>query len=170
MLQTVRMNYVPDETVLQPATPDSSLGNRALRAYMAEIVGRYHGRAVTETDIDQAMRDNPSGDLRPPGGLLVVAHQRDTPVGCGGLRWLDDHVAEVTRVYVAEPARGYGLGTRLMAELERLARGHGRTTLRLDTRSDLTEARRLYADLGYREIAPYNTSSYAEHWFEKNLT
>src|SRR5699024_312067 len=114
--------------------------------------------------------DNPSGDLRPPGGLLVVAHQRDTPVGCGGLRWLDDHVAEVTRVYVAEPARGHGLGTRLMAELERLARGHGRTTLRLDTRSDLTEARRLYADLGYRENAPYNPGSYGEHWFEKNLT
>ena len=31
------------------------------------------------------------------------------------------------------------------------------------------EARALYARHGYREIAAYNDSVYAAHWFEKRL-
>lgn len=163
------MTYVPEETVLQRAEPDSAVGSRVLWSYMAEIVSRYHGRPATDEEIADSMRANPSGDLRPPHGLFLVAQQRHALLGCGGLRWLDDSVAEVTRVYVAGSARGRGLATWLMAELERLAGEHARTTLRLDTRSDLTEARRLYGELGYHEIPAYNTSSYAEHWFEKTI-
>ncbi len=43
-----------------------------------------------------------------------------------------------------------------MGELEHLAYQHGRSRLRLDTRSDLVEARRLYERLGYREVPPFN--------------
>ncbi|MBJ7597346.1 MAG: hypothetical protein DLM67_09205 [Candidatus Nephthysia bennettiae] len=57
-----------------------------------------------------------------------------------------------------------------MHELERLARAHGRSTLRLDTRSDLMEASRLYARLGCREVPAFNAGQYAEHWFERSLT
>ncbi|NYV79008.1 GNAT family N-acetyltransferase, partial [Streptomyces sp. UH6] len=39
----------------------------------------------------------------------------------------------------------------------------------LDTRSDLVEARALYARLGYRETPPHNDGVYAEHWFAKDL-
>jgi hypothetical protein len=39
----------------------------------------------------------------------------------------------------------------------------------LDTRSDLVEARALYARLGYQETEPHNYDPYAEHWFAKNL-
>jgi 4-hydroxy-4-methyl-2-oxoglutarate aldolase len=42
-------------------------------------------------------------------------------------------------------------------------------TLRLDTRADLTEARRLYTRHGYREVAPFNDGPYADHWFAKTL-
>lgn len=45
----------------------------------------------------------------------------------------------------------------------------GLTTARLDTRKDLVEARRLYARNGYVEIPAYNSSPYADHWFEKRL-
>jgi hypothetical protein len=41
--------------------------------------------------------------------------------------------------------------------------------MRLDTRGDLTEARALYARLGYDEVEPFNDGPYAEHWFEKAL-
>jgi hypothetical protein len=41
--------------------------------------------------------------------------------------------------------------------------------LRLDTRHDLAEARRMYARHGYREVAPFNESPYADHWFAKPL-
>jgi hypothetical protein len=50
------------------------------------------------------------------------------------------------------------------------AEEHGLHTVRLDTRDDLVEARRLYARLGYREVDAFNDGPYAEHWFRKDLT
>jgi ribosomal protein S18 acetylase RimI-like enzyme len=65
--------------------------------------------------------------------------------------------------------RRHGLGVQIVAHLEQVAVGEGRTRMRLDTRSDLTEARALYSRLGYREVEPFNDEPYAEHWFEKTL-
>jgi hypothetical protein len=42
--------------------------------------------------------------------------------------------------------------------------------LRLDTRGDLTEARRLYARHGYREVPAFSQGLYTDHWFEKILS
>ena len=41
--------------------------------------------------------------------------------------------------------------------------------MRLNTRSDLVEARSLYARYGYTEIEPYTMGSYVDHSFEKRL-
>jgi hypothetical protein len=41
--------------------------------------------------------------------------------------------------------------------------------LRLETRHDLVESRRLYAALGYEEVPAFNHGRYAEHWFAKSL-
>ena len=82
---------------------------------------------------------------------------------------LPERVGEVKRLFVAPAARGRGLGTRLMGELERIARGHGLSLLRLDTRHDLVESRRLYAALGYEEVPAFNDGQYAEHWLAKPL-
>lgn len=40
----------------------------------------------------------------------------------------------------------------------------------LDTRTDLIEARALYARLGYTETERHNEDPYAEHWFTKDLS
>jgi hypothetical protein len=62
-----------------------------------------------------------------------------------------------------------GPGRTLVTEVERLAREHGARTLRLDTRADLVEARRLYSRLGFAEVPAFNRGRYAEHWFAKML-
>lgn len=49
------------------------------------------------------------------------------------------------------------------------ARAAGVHTVRLDTRSDLVEARALYARHGYAEIPCYTDSPYADHCFAKRL-
>ena len=85
------------------------------------------------------------------------------------MRLCPSGVAELTRVWVRPESRRLGLGARLLAAAEEEATGFGAVALRLDTRSDLTEARRLYARLGYREIAPYHDGPYADHFFEKRL-
>lgn len=86
-----------------------------------------------------------------------------------GLRFVPERIGEVTRLFVVKGARKRALGARLMQALEVTARERDLTRLRLDTRSDLVKARRLYARLGYREVAPFNSGQYAEHWFEKAL-
>ncbi|RZU63801.1 acetyltransferase (GNAT) family protein [Microterricola gilva] len=78
-------------------------------------------------------------------------------------------VGEVTRVFVDGSARGLGVARLLMAELEVQARSLGLAALRLDTRSDLVEARRLYAAVGFAEVDAHNADPYAEHWFRKEL-
>lgn len=115
------------------------------------------------------MQAAPSDDLIPPRGLLLLARRGEEVLGCTGLRLYGDS-AEVTRVYVAATARGQGLGSRLLAALEDEARAQGVQLLRLDTRSDLIEARRLYTRHGFQEVEPFNAEPYAQHWFSKQLT
>ena len=55
-------------------------------------------------------------------------------------------------------------------EVERIASERGIRELRLDTRADLVEARRLYEQLGYHEIPPFGDNPYAGHWFAKRLS
>lgn len=164
----MRLVPVADITV-EPVAPSSPRAEHILRAYYADVVSRYHGRDASDVEVDAAVRDDPSDDLVPPRGLLLVARQEDAVLGCVGLRLLPDGVGEVTRLYVTAEARCRGLGSRLLHELELAARKRRVSWLRLDTRSDLVEARRLYIRHGYREVAPFNDEPYAEHWLGKSV-
>ena len=169
----------PTERVsIEAVGPDSEAARAALRLYVDDVASRYYGRQATCAEIDAALADDPSDDLAAPDGVLLVAFDDDAAaaassppavVGCAGLRVLPGGIGEVCRVFVTVSARGGGLGARLMAELERLARARDLRLLRLDTRHDLVEARRLYARLGFREVPPFNADRYAEHWFAKAL-
>ncbi|MFD3871254.1 GNAT family N-acetyltransferase [Streptomyces sp. NPDC058623] len=147
-------------------TPDATI---LRRAYYAEVAGRYWKRAVTDAEIDQGMLDFPADDLAPPSGRFLIGRLDGVPLSCGGVRLIDPVTAELTRVYVDPRARGTGGGAALLAALEATGRSLGAERVRLDTRSDLVEARALYARHGYREIPAYNSGPYAEHWFEKPL-
>ncbi|MER6515474.1 MULTISPECIES: GNAT family N-acetyltransferase [unclassified Streptomyces] len=147
-------------------TPD---GTALRRAYYAEVAGRYWKRSVTEAEIDQGMLDFPADDLLPPTGRFVVGRLDGRALACGGIRLLDPVTAELTRVYVDRRARGTGGGAALLTALEDAGRALGAERVRLDTRSDLVEARALYSRHGYAEIPAYNSGPYAEHWFEKPL-
>jgi acetyltransferase len=61
------------------------------------------------------------------------------------------HRAEVQRVAVANAARGRGIGTRVMAGIETLARERGITLLWLTTH-DGTDACGFYEALGYTKL------------------
>lgn len=159
---------------LEVMDPTSEPARRILWSYMDDIVSRYFERPVTDEEITAELQESPSDFLALPHGLFLVAHHKDTGtvLGCAGLRLPEEQggAGEVKRVFVAHAARGHGLGMRLMTELERLGREHGLTGLRLDTRSDLVEARRLYAHAGYTEVAPFNRNPYATHWLAKPLS
>jgi len=181
-------------------SPAAEQARWVLRAYFEDVAARFYGRPATEDEVAAAMREDPSDDLVLPHGLILVAHDEGAVLGCAGLRLppgnqqpgvpvpdtrtpgvpvpgvpvpgiqLPGRVAEVTRVFVVPAARRRGLGSRLLDGLEGHARRLGVATLRLDTRRDLTEARRLYARHGYREVPAFSQGPYADHWFEKILS
>ena len=79
-------------------------------------------------------------------------------VGCVALRALDRHgasIGEIKRLYVRPSGRGSGIGRALAQRVIERAKGIHYRELRLDTLATMTAARRLYAELGFRECAPY---------------
>jgi ribosomal protein S18 acetylase RimI-like enzyme len=158
-----------DPPTLIAVDPASALALEALRAYWADILGRYWQRPATPAEVALVLEEEPSDDLILPHGHLVVAVARRQAVGCGGLRLGGGDAAELTRIHVAPALRRHGLGTRIVTHLEQQAIAHGKSRLRLDVRSDLVEARDMYVRLGYREVPRFNDHRYVAHWFEKPL-
>jgi ribosomal protein S18 acetylase RimI-like enzyme len=140
-----------------------------LDAYLQDVVGRYHGRPLTDAELVLARASMSSEDLAEPRGVLLVARLHTTDVGCVGMRFFDREVGEVTSLFVAEGARRHGVGALLLDKIEAIAADRGLTTLRLDTRHDLIEARRLYARHGFCEVPAFNDEPIAERWFAKAL-
>jgi GNAT superfamily N-acetyltransferase len=91
----------------------------------------------------------------PPSGAFLLAEEDGALVGCVGLRRFADGVAEMKRLYAVPAVRGRGTGRLLATGIIGAARELGYARLRLDTLPSMTEARRLYASLGFRETAAY---------------
>jgi DNA-binding MarR family transcriptional regulator/GNAT superfamily N-acetyltransferase len=147
-----------------PVEPTHRHAVHCLHEYFTDLNARF------DVGFDPAL-SNPAGtdDLRPPGGLLLVATLRSTPIGCGALKFHGSDPAEIKRMWVAESARGLGLGRRLLTELETHALTSGAQVLRLETNQSLVEAIGLYRSAGYVEVPAFNNEPYAHHWFEKHL-
>jgi len=147
-----------------PRDPADPHAQHCLREYVRELDGRFEGGFDPERSISA---DAP--ELRPPAGLLVVASLLSEPIGCGALKFHPGEPTELKRMWVAESARGLGVGRRLLAELEAHAAKSSSPIVRLETNAALTEAIALYRSAGYSEVAPFNDEPYAHHWFEKDL-
>jgi len=96
----------------------------------------------------------------PPRGDLWLAFVDGTARGCVALRPLPDDahdadVVELKRLYVADEARGRGLGRRLAEVAIDHARAAGARTMKLDTLAHMDAARALYADLGFVPCPAY---------------
>lgn len=87
-------------------------------------------------------------DYAAPHGLFLLARPDEAPTACGALSWLDDHRAEVKRMWVACEGRGRGLGRPLLTALEGKALAAGRSRVVLDTNSALVEAVGHYSRMG----------------------
>jgi GNAT superfamily N-acetyltransferase len=159
----------PPPISVTAASPSGSDGRTLLAAYFEELISRYQHRPGRAEEVEAAMSDYPSHDLVAPKGAFLVARRGSTPVGCVGLRVRPNRVGEVTRVFVLPAERRRGIGTRLLGELETVARAYNIRRLALDTRDDLVEARRLYLHCGFEEVPAFNGRDYAEHWFAKYL-
>jgi GNAT superfamily N-acetyltransferase len=147
--------------VVDPAGADA---RACLRAYFAELDRR------SDSPFDPAKGTSAEPhELRAPAGAFLIAYLGDEPIGCGAVKHHAGGPSEIKRMWVAESARGLGIGRRLLAELEGLARERRAPSTRLDTNRALVEAIAMYRSAGYREIPAFNDEPFAHHWFEKAL-
>ena len=124
------------------------------------LFGEYSGlvaEALCFQNFDQEIEALP-GQYAPPGGVLLIARDKDAAAGCVALRRLDAATGEMKRMYVREAYRGSGLGRRLAAEVIEEARKRNCARMVLDTLPKLGPAIALYRDLGFRETGPYLAS------------
>lgn len=156
-----------------PEAPDSPAATALWRAYYTEVSDRYYllheGRRTDPAELEREIAAQSWDELRPPKGQLLVARFAGEAGGTAGVRLLSAETAELKRVFVQESLRGKGGAPLLVRAAEEAARAMGAARMILDTRSDLTEARALYARLGYTETERHNDEVYAEHWFTKDL-
>ena len=144
-----------------PAHPDAKM---CFERYFAELERRSNSRLDPVTLV--AARPH---ELRSPAGLLLLGYLHSEPVGCGAVKHHPDAPSEIKRMWVAETARGLGIGRRLLVELEASAARSGATKTRLETNGTLSEAIGLYRSAGYVEVPAFNDEPFADHWFEKRL-
>lgn len=144
--------------------PASREARWCVAQYVAELARRFEGGF-------EPGRSLPAEDdrLRPPAGAFLVASMDGEAVACGAVKRIAPEVGSLKRMWVADAARGLGVGRRVLEALEREARALGMTTVRLETNRALDEAIALYRSAGYEEVAPFNDDPYADHWFEKSL-
>jgi DNA-binding MarR family transcriptional regulator/GNAT superfamily N-acetyltransferase len=147
---------------VDPETPDAQ---RCLRAYVAELNRRAPQRGF---DPRKGATAEPH-EVRPPNGAFVVVYLRGEAIGCGAVKHHPGDVTDIKRMWLAESARGLGLGRRLLEHLERLAREHGSTEAHIETSDVLPEAIALYRSAGYVEVPPFNDEPFADRWFSKSL-
>ena len=92
-----------------------------------------------------------------PGGCLILGRDpaASIVVACVGVHRIAAETCEMKRLFVAESARGRGVGRRLALEAVRAATQLGYSRMVLDTLEGMVAARQLYSSLGFKKIDAY---------------
>jgi GNAT superfamily N-acetyltransferase len=87
--------------------------------------------------------------------FVVLAKIGEEAVGCGAIKWFDDHSMEVKRMFVQPAHRGKGIAKGILSELEKWSRELGFEHCVLETGKRQAEAVALYFKCGYEVIPNY---------------
>lgn len=141
------------DIVIAPENPRQDDVAAAIAALDTFHNGMYPPEANHILDLDA---------LCGPDVNFLVARRGGEVLGIGAL-WLreDEGFGEVKRMFVKAEARGLGLGHKLLATIESLARGQGLTKLMLETGTLNTDALKLYARAGFTKRGPF--ADYPDH-------
>ena len=126
-------------------SPDATRLRAAADQYNEELYGHADQSPIDPEEFQPAR-----------GGVFLVAYQHDRPVACGGFRRAEPPAppgaAEIKRMFVAEDARGQGIGRMVLNALEAAARRQGYAQVVLDVGRKQGVAHGLYESNGYRRI------------------
>ncbi|MGX9147596.1 GNAT family N-acetyltransferase [Mesorhizobium sp. 128a] len=103
------------------------------------------------------------------GGDFVVVRIGTQLAAMGGLKRVDDDVAELKRMRVAPVFQRRGLGRRILGELESRAVALGFKWIVLDTTTIQVGAQRFYETAGYIRLREGMLHGYAVIFYQKRL-
>lgn len=124
------------------SNPDFVAFVKLLDAYLAQKDGREHDYYNQSNTI--VMLKN-----------VVVCSENGVPVACGAIKEFDADAMEVKRMFTMPKARGKGLASRVLTELEEWAAEIGYKSCVLETGKRQVEAVELYKKKGYVLIPNY---------------
>jgi len=99
--------------------------------------------------------DNFPVQYSPPTGSLFLALSQNLPIGCVGVRYFEDGICEMKRLFVKPNFRGKRVGRLLAEAAVKAGKILGYERMRLDTLPTMEKANHLYRSLGFIEIEPY---------------
>lgn len=99
--------------------------------------------------------DNFPVQYSPPTGSLFLALSQNLPIGCVGVRYFDDGICEMKRLFVKPNFRGKRVGRLLAEAAVKAGKFLGYERMRLDTLPTMEKANHLYRSIGFIEIEPY---------------
>ncbi|MTI31394.1 GNAT family N-acetyltransferase [Xanthovirga aplysinae] len=86
---------------------------------------------------------------------VVVAYNNGKALGCGAIKPYNNEIMEVKRMFVSSEARGKGIATLILKELEKWAQELNYNGCILETGEKQPEAIGLYVKSGYERIPNY---------------
>jgi putative acetyltransferase len=86
---------------------------------------------------------------------VIIAYVNNEPVGCGALKQYNESSVEIKRMFTTKEARGKGVATKILNELENWTKELGYTACVLETGIRQAEAVQFYKKNSYKEIANY---------------
>ena len=118
-------------------------------------------KLVNQLDAELAIKDGDDHDFYHQfNGIanlnfVIVAYKNKQAIGCGAIKPIDTSSMEVKRMFVPESARGLGIATKILNELEGWATYLGYKKCILETGKKQVEAIALYKKCAYKIIPNY---------------
>jgi len=137
---------VTDALTIRPEPPDQPDVLRMIEALDAHMTSLYPPESNHLLDV---------AALMDPAVTFLVVRDGEEAVGCGALKRDPRGWGEVKRMYVRPGQRGRGIGKRVVAELEGLARAARLPRLRLETGTHNDDALGLYRRAGFVECEAF---------------
>jgi GNAT superfamily N-acetyltransferase len=125
--------------VVEPSNPDLL---HLITKLDEELFERYPAEEVFGINFDDPMTQEI---------VFVVAYMNRFPVGCGGIRPLDNESTELKRFFVDKPFRNRGVAARILNLLEKTAKQLAFKYIRLETGVEQPESVSFYKKHGYKE-------------------
>jgi putative acetyltransferase len=135
-----------DAITIRPEPPDQPEVICLIEALDAFAIANYPPESNHLLDI---------AALSDPAVTFLVVRDSGVAISCGAILRDARGWGEVKRMYVQPEQRGRGIGRRVLAELETIARAAGLPLLRLETGIHNTEALALYRRAGFVECQAF---------------